>query len=180
VRVHVGVGRATVVPRRSRTIRRPACAGMGHSGYTDRGRCYGVLGVCTACGLPLCVDYDLGAIRAAGTLTLGALAQRAPTLWRYREVLPPAPSRRAARRRALSDGRGDGARRHVEGVRRDGGARLDRAGQAPSPLGGFLCLRALRETQGTAVAVSEEAMEHGTRELAARSGIDTGTGLKYR
>ena len=44
--------------------------------------------------------------------------------------------------------------------------------RVPAPLGGFLCLRALRETHGTAVAVSEEAMEHGTRELAARSGID--------
>jgi threonine synthase len=44
--------------------------------------------------------------------------------------------------------------------------------RVPSPLGGFLCLRALRETHGTAVAVSEEAMEQGTRELAARSGID--------
>jgi len=44
--------------------------------------------------------------------------------------------------------------------------------RVPSPLGGFLCLRALRETQGTAVAVTEEAMERATRELAARSGID--------
>ncbi len=44
--------------------------------------------------------------------------------------------------------------------------------RVPAPLGGFLCLRALRETRGTAVAVSEEAMERGTRELAARSGID--------
>jgi threonine synthase len=44
--------------------------------------------------------------------------------------------------------------------------------RVPAPLGGFLCLRALRETRGTAVAVIEEAMERGTRELAARSGID--------
>jgi threonine synthase len=44
--------------------------------------------------------------------------------------------------------------------------------RVPSPLGGFLCLRALRETRGTAVAVSEEATERATRELAAQSGID--------
>jgi threonine synthase len=47
-----------------------------------------LLGVCTKCGLPLRVDYDLPAIRAAGTLTLGELEHRPPTLWRYREVLP--------------------------------------------------------------------------------------------
>jgi threonine synthase len=47
-----------------------------------------LLGVCTACGMPLRVDYDLDAIRAAGTLTLRSLERRAPTLWRYREVLP--------------------------------------------------------------------------------------------
>ena len=44
--------------------------------------------------------------------------------------------------------------------------------RVPAPLGGFICLRALRETQGTAIAVDEGAMEAGTRELAARTGID--------
>lgn len=44
--------------------------------------------------------------------------------------------------------------------------------RVPSPLGGFLCLRAIRESRGTAVAVSEEAMQRATAELAARSGID--------
>ena len=44
--------------------------------------------------------------------------------------------------------------------------------RVPSPLGGFLCLRALRDTRGTAVAIGEEAMQHATAELAARSGID--------
>lgn len=38
------------------------------------------------CGKPLLVQYDLQ--RAARTLTRSALALRAPTLWRYREVLP--------------------------------------------------------------------------------------------
>src|ERR1700687_4932696 len=40
-----------------------------------------------ACGRTLLVRYDLQ--RAAATLTLENLSKRAPTLWRYREVLPP-------------------------------------------------------------------------------------------
>jgi threonine synthase len=42
--------------------------------------------LCT-CGKPLLVRYDLKT--AAHTLTLENLSKRAPTLWRYREVLPP-------------------------------------------------------------------------------------------
>jgi threonine synthase len=44
--------------------------------------------------------------------------------------------------------------------------------RVPSPLGGFLCVRALRETQGTAIAIAEDDMARATRELAAKSGID--------
>ncbi len=44
--------------------------------------------------------------------------------------------------------------------------------RVPSPIGGFLCLRALRETQGTAVVVSEAAIAAATGQLAARTGID--------
>jgi threonine synthase len=44
--------------------------------------------------------------------------------------------------------------------------------RVPSPLGGFICVRALRETNGTAVTLTEEETDRGTRELAARSGID--------
>jgi threonine synthase len=44
--------------------------------------------------------------------------------------------------------------------------------RVPSPIGGFLCLRALRETRGTAVVVSEAAIAAATRALAARTGID--------
>jgi threonine synthase len=44
--------------------------------------------------------------------------------------------------------------------------------RVPAPLGGFLCLRALRETKGTAVAIPEERIGAATRELAARTGID--------
>src|SRR5690349_11852494 len=42
--------------------------------------------LCTACGKPLLVRYDLD--RAKMTLTKESLAARRPDLWRYREVLP--------------------------------------------------------------------------------------------
>jgi threonine synthase len=42
--------------------------------------------LCTACGRPLLVQYDLAAVAAA--LTKERLATRAPSLWRYRELLP--------------------------------------------------------------------------------------------
>ena len=44
--------------------------------------------------------------------------------------------------------------------------------RVPSPLGGFLCLRALRATHGTAIAIAEDDMERATRALAASSGVD--------
>jgi threonine synthase len=44
--------------------------------------------------------------------------------------------------------------------------------RVPSPVGGFLCLRALRDTRGTAVIVGEVEMARATESLAARSGID--------
>jgi threonine synthase len=44
--------------------------------------------------------------------------------------------------------------------------------RVPAPLGGFLCLRALRATGGTAIAVAEDAIAGAARALAARSGID--------
>lgn len=44
--------------------------------------------------------------------------------------------------------------------------------RVPSPLGGFICLRVLRESRGTAIAVTDEDADRGTRELASRSGID--------
>ena len=44
--------------------------------------------------------------------------------------------------------------------------------RVPSPLGGFLCLRVVRESAGTAIAVSDEAADTATRQLAARTGID--------
>src|SRR6185295_19003350 len=42
--------------------------------------------LCTQCGKPLLVRYDL--TRASKSLTKEALKGREPDLWRYREVLP--------------------------------------------------------------------------------------------
>jgi threonine synthase len=44
--------------------------------------------------------------------------------------------------------------------------------RVPSPLGGFICLRVLRETQGTGITIPDEETDRATRELASRSGID--------
>jgi threonine synthase len=44
--------------------------------------------------------------------------------------------------------------------------------RVPSPLGGFLCVRALRETHGTAIAIEEQELHAATRDLASRSGVD--------
>ena len=44
--------------------------------------------------------------------------------------------------------------------------------RVPSPIGGFICLRVLRESRGTAIAVTDDDADRGTRELAASSGID--------
>ena len=44
--------------------------------------------------------------------------------------------------------------------------------RVPSPLGGFLCVRVLRETGGTAVTVTEDETERATRALASTTGID--------
>ncbi len=82
--------------------------------------------------------------------------------------------------------------------------------RVPSPIGGFLCLRALRETGGTALSIPEDEIARATAALARRTGLDicpeggaawagyerlrdsgwlpagpvvvfnTGTGLKYR
>ncbi|HYZ89876.1 MAG TPA: threonine synthase [Myxococcales bacterium] len=44
--------------------------------------------------------------------------------------------------------------------------------RVPSPIGGFLCLRALRETSGAAVAVAESDIAPAAADLSRRSGID--------
>lgn len=44
--------------------------------------------------------------------------------------------------------------------------------RVPAPLGGFLCLRALRETRGTTVAVAEEEIGPAAAAFARSAGID--------
>lgn len=44
--------------------------------------------------------------------------------------------------------------------------------RVPSPIGGFICVRALRDSHGTAVAVDESKIEPTTRALSATSGLD--------
>ena len=44
--------------------------------------------------------------------------------------------------------------------------------RVPSPIGGFLCLRAVREARGTALAIPESDAAAATSRLAARTGLD--------
>jgi threonine synthase len=44
--------------------------------------------------------------------------------------------------------------------------------RVPSPIGGFLCLRAVRETGGTAIAIEEARIHDSTYVAADRTGID--------
>ena len=57
------------------------CAACGHRHEAQR-----LLNLCTQCGKPLLVRYDLKA--AAVSLTKDSLKSRGPDLWRYRELLP--------------------------------------------------------------------------------------------
>ena len=79
--------------------------------------------------------------------------------------------------------------------------------RVPSPIGGFICLQALRETNGMAIAIPEKDIAPAAQELSRKTGVDvcpeggaawaavrklrtelgarvvvfnTGTGLKYR
>jgi threonine synthase len=44
--------------------------------------------------------------------------------------------------------------------------------RVPSPIGGFICLRALRETGGDAITIAEDDALDATSRLAARTGLD--------
>jgi threonine synthase len=44
--------------------------------------------------------------------------------------------------------------------------------RVPSPIGGFICLRALRETNGTAIAIAERAIAPAAQELSRKTGLD--------
>ncbi|MCA1834147.1 MAG: threonine synthase [Actinomycetota bacterium] len=62
---------------------------VSHVSCPQCGATYGSEGVhnlCEACSGPLLVDYDLDRVR--GAVTKEAVAQRAASMWRYRELLP--------------------------------------------------------------------------------------------
>jgi threonine synthase len=42
----------------------------------------------------------------------------------------------------------------------------------PNPIAGFICLRAIRETSGTAVAVPESEIEPAAASMSAATGVD--------
>jgi threonine synthase len=44
--------------------------------------------------------------------------------------------------------------------------------RVPSPIGGFICLRALRETNGTAIAIPEREIPPAAQELSRKTGVD--------
>ncbi len=44
--------------------------------------------------------------------------------------------------------------------------------RVPAPIGGFLCLRAIRETAGTALAIDEEHLHGTAARLASTTGVD--------
>jgi threonine synthase len=44
--------------------------------------------------------------------------------------------------------------------------------RVPSPIGGFICVRVLRESNGAAVTVTDEEADAATGQLASRTGID--------
>ena len=44
--------------------------------------------------------------------------------------------------------------------------------RVPNPIAGFICLRAIRETSGTAVAVPEEAIAKAAAAMSAATGVD--------
>jgi threonine synthase len=44
--------------------------------------------------------------------------------------------------------------------------------RVPSPIGGFICLRALRETNGTAIAIPEREIAPAAQELSRKTGVD--------
>jgi threonine synthase len=60
--------------------------------HLECGRCQAIYdasclhGTCTRCGAPLLARYDLAALAAEGSSR--AFADRAPSLWRYHELLP--------------------------------------------------------------------------------------------
>ena len=117
-------------------------------------------------GKPLFARYDLGALR--DRFTPGALVGRAPTLWRYEEVLP-------VRDRAFRVTLGEGFTPLVDSrrlARRFGVRRLWIKDEGQNPTGSF-------KDRGLCMAVSR-AFELGARELAIPSaGNAAGSSAAY-
>ena len=103
-----------------------------------------LLTVCTKCGMPLRVDYELSRVQ----LSLADLRGRPPTLWRYHEVLP------LGRAAAVSLGEGFTPLLEVE-------RNVWVKDESRNPTGSF-------KARGMAVAVSM-AKQLGARALAAPS-----------
>ena len=117
-------------------------------------------------GKPLFARYDLAALR--GRFTPGALVGRAPSLWRYEEVLP-------VRDRAFRMTLGEGFTPLVDSprlARRFGVRRLWVKDEGQNPTGSF-------KDRGLCMAVSR-ALELGARELAIPSaGNAAGSSAAY-
>ena len=111
--------------------------------------------LCRACGKPLLVRYDLA--RAAQELERPALANREPSLWRYRELLPVVRQEHVT---TLGEGWTPLLPAPNLG-RRLGLERLFIKDEAANPTGSF-------KARGMAVAVSM-AREMGVRHLAVPS-----------
>ncbi len=69
------------MPKTKSTLTHLECGLCGQTYAADQ-----LINLCPACGKPLLARYDLA--KAAQTLTKTSLERRAPSLWRYEEVLP--------------------------------------------------------------------------------------------
>ena len=119
--------------------------------------------LCTACGKPLLVRYDLE--RAKMTLTKESLASRRPDLWRYREVLPVEDDKNI-----VSLGEGWTPLLHVPRLgKRAGIHELYIKDESQNPTQSF-------KARGMAAAVSM-AKELGTTKLAVPSAGNAGGAL---
>ena len=146
----------------------PAPAGATHLECTATGATFDceVLQGLSPAGKPFFARYDLDAIR--GNFTPEAVAGRAPTLWRYEEVLP-------VRDRACQVSLGEGFTPLLESQRlaeRVGVRRLWIKDEGQNPTGSF-------KDRGLCMAVSR-ALELGARELAIPSaGNAAGSAAAY-
>ena len=146
----------------------PALPGATHLECTATGATFDseVLWGLSPAGKPLFARYDLDAVRES--FTPGAVAARAPTLWRYEEVLP-------VRDRACQVSLGEGFTPLLESSRlagRVGVRRLWIKDEGQNPTGSF-------KDRGLCMAVSR-ALELGARELAIPSaGNAAGSAAAY-